>query len=106
MFSSLAVFAVLAASPVSGVKMTPMDEPTVTVSAHDLNLADPAQEQRMERRIANAVDAVCRTHRAPGVAAAARYAECRTTAMAGARAQVDRMVAAARKSSPVALARK
>lgn len=92
--------------PMSAVTLTPLDKPTVTVSARDLDLADPAQARRMERRIASAVSAVCNSHRAGGAAAQARYAECRTVAMVGVRARVDHMLAVARGAPRAALARK
>jgi UrcA family protein len=102
----LLLLAALAVSPVSALTMTSLDEPTVTVSARDLDMIDPMQVRRLEMRIASAVKSVCRSHDVRGAAEQARYAQCRAVAIAGARVQTDRIIAAARQPSSVTLARK
>lgn len=73
------------------------DGDSVTVRITDLNLASPADQQRLETRIKSAARSLCRPA-ARSVAEMTRQAQCMTETVASAQPQIDRAVAAANDS--------
>lgn len=82
------------------------DERNVIVSVRNLDTIGPKQAKRLEVRIASAVKSVRNSHDVRGVAAQARYLECRAAAIDGARVQTERIMTAARQTSSPTIARK
>lgn len=73
------------------------DGDSVTVRITDLNLASPADQQRLETRIKGAARSLCRPA-ARSVAEMTRQAQCMTETVASAQPQIDRAMAAANDS--------
>jgi len=80
-------FAVVPATAVSAE-----EAPTVTVETNDLDLTNPADQQRLTARIESQVRMMCRS-RVGGVLAHKLDKQCRATALANSDAQVQVAIA-------------
>jgi UrcA family protein len=69
------------------------DALTVFVSYADLDLARPAGQLQLERRVGHAVQQVCPSTGPSGLAEARSASVCRATAWNGARPQIDAAIA-------------
>lgn len=90
----IALSLAFATTPALAAPAADGDGDSYTVRIKDLNLASPADQQRLETRIKSAARSLCRPS-ARSVAEMTRQAQCMTETVASAQPQIDRAVAAA-----------
>jgi UrcA family protein len=101
-FSALAALAMTAGTLAltTPAQAAPADE-AVTISFDGLNPADPADAERIERRIRNAARSLCGSQLVQPVRLMQQAAECEKATLADARGSVE--IAAARQGGPFRL---
>lgn len=101
-FSAIAALAMTAGliAAAAPAQAAPADE-TVTISLAGLNPGDPADSDRVERRIRNAARDVCGSSLRQPVKMMQRAADCEKSVMAEAQGAVE--IAAARQGGPFRL---
>lgn len=93
MFKTLLI-AACATLTVAAPATAAMEAPSATVRTSDLNLAERADQMRLQSRIAATARRVCQTGEL-GTAADRQRDRCIAQALAGAAPQADRLIAAA-----------